>query len=546
MEQINYEPYLKDWKPPEDLVDWAYNNGGFPKEYLVYRAGWEYNPLEDRNHRAVEVTCSKCGATFTAAKVDAGGCSRCYPSATFGWFNTYVTEPVISGSDTICPCCGQAAQTVHIGNMRYGIEDYCYVTQVVRVPVPGVTDRLALLEWQVVRHINKEGRTSYGKHLWTAWVVEERKLVRLKGWNRFLSAISYTPLTQKKTFLDDYGKYEKMYPFEESVLYGTTGENCKLDRYIKQDGLSLVAYLSIWRKKPALENLIMQGCGMLVEELIHEEQHHGTYERNKGIPKLKCIDWKEKKPHRMLHLSKEEFRKYGTELTAADLHLIGSVRGKGIPLDFDTQLKTLKKYSRYTVERILEEQPAELFWKIMKYSTLAGNDYITLRDYWRMAQTLDMDLDEDLVRWPKDLKKAHDRVTKEYAKRKTQIQAECFTKRLAELSPLSWHCDGILIRPCASQQEMKDEGKMLHHCVARYAEDHAMGKTAIFLIRLECEPDKPFFTLEWDEKKQRVVQNRGNHNCARTPEVEAFEGKWLQWIKENAVKPASEKRRKCA
>lgn len=546
MEQINYEPYLQCQKPPEDLVEWTIKNGGLRKEYLIYKAVWKFDSLEKRNCRAVEVTCTKCGETFITDRVEAGGCGHNYPPAKFGWWNQLLSENVISGYTTKCPCCRADAKTLHIGEFANRIDEHSYVSQVVRLQIPGKQDRLVLLEWQVSRYINKEGHSEYGTWLWSAWVVEERKVVRLKGWQRYLSSLSYTLITQKKTFLDDYGKCELMYPFEESVLYGTTGENCKLDRFIAQDGMSLVAYLAIWRKKPTLENLIMQGCGKLVEELIHEGQYTYSYERSKGIPVMKDIDWKQKKPHMMLHISKEEFRQYGSELTSADIHNIANVTKAGIQLKLSHHLPLLRKSSRYEVEHILQEQPAELFFKILQYTSQRGKDYISLRDYWRMAATLDMDLDNDQVRWPRDLKAAHDYASKAYNRKKTKILKAEFEKRREQLAPLSWNCDGLLIRPCATQEEMINEGKQLHHCVARYAEDHAMGKTAIFLIRQESEPDKPFFTLEWDEKNCRVVQNRGNYNCARTQEVEAFERKWLGWVANRDVKVEIVFRRKSA
>lgn len=551
MEQINYEKYLEALTPPKDLVEWTIKHNGFPKEYLIYKAGWQYNPLEERNEPAVEVVCTCCGKKFIAQKVDTGGCHHCYPTAPFGWFNPMLTEATGSGSDTKCPACGANAESVHIGRCGYGIDKYSFVTQLVRIPVPGVTDRLALIEWRIGQHIEKDGKKSYGQVLWEAYVVEERKVVRLKNWQRMMSTIYLTGITQKRSFLDDYGEMMRMYPFEESVLYGTTAENCKIDRFIKQGGRYLVAYLAVWRKKPNMENLIMQGCTRLVDELIEEDQHHGTYSRNKGIPGLRDINWKEKQPHRMLNLSKEEFREYGKKINAKDYHRINIVRGVGIPLNIGKQLPILRRHGEWEIEHIIEEQPLELFWKILQYiddhRISPGRDYHTLRDYWSMAQVLGEDLTNARVRWPKDLKAAHDRVTAAYNKRKTQINKQRFVDRLAQLERFAWSCDGILIRPCATQEEMKREGKLLNHCVARYAEDHAAGKTAIFFIRQESDPDKPFYTLEWDELNCRVKQNRGKWNCAKTPEVEEFEKKWVAWATEQtALLLAGTTRRKSA
>ena len=67
--------------------------------------------------------------------------------------------------------------------------------------------------------------------------------------------------------------------------------------------------------------------------------------------------------------------------------------------------------------------------------------------------------------------------------------------------------------------------------MATYAKGHVEGKTAILFIRQIAEPDKPFFTLEFDEKAKEVRQNRGLRNCDRTPEVKAFEKAWLSYVR---------------
>ena len=71
-----------------------------------------------------------------------------------------------------------------------------------------------------------------------------------------------------------------------------------------------------------------------------------------------------------------------------------------------------------------------------------------------------------------------------------------------------------------------------------YAKDHANGKTAIFFVRRAKEPKKSYYTLELDEGKLTVRQNRGRRNCARTKEVEEFEAVWLAWIRAGAPRDA--------
>lgn len=71
-----------------------------------------------------------------------------------------------------------------------------------------------------------------------------------------------------------------------------------------------------------------------------------------------------------------------------------------------------------------------------------------------------------------------------------------------------------------------------------YAKDHANGKTAIFFVRRVKESGNSYFTLELDEGKLTVRQNRGRRNCARTKEVEAFEAIWLAWLRTGAPRDA--------
>lgn len=529
-ETIDYAP-LVPREPPEGLTQWVLQQGCLQKEYLIYKAGWEYVPLEERNRPAVEVTCSACRRTFTAEKIDAGGCSRGYASAPFGWMNPISGDGVISGDRTMCPCCEEEAETVHVSAVPRRMSESAYTAVISRLSVPGKADRLIISDWMTTRDITKRGESSFRHRLWTAWVVEERKIVRLLGYHKCFTTITTCGLEQRKTFLDDFDEYQLLYPWDPASLEGTTAENCKLDRYIEAGGKQLISYLALWRKRPAVENLLMQGCGRLVVELIGRDHWRGGNGRSKGIPKLACVNWKEKKPHRMLRMSKEEFRQWGKGISAEGFELLGWARRKGLELQMPSGLLQLQKIGKYRADEILEAAGVGDFWRTVKYLDRNGGDFHSLRDYWRMAGELDMDLTNDQVRWPKDLSTAHDRVMKRYQAHKNELLEQSFTERRAELEKFAWHSDGILIRPCASNDELKQEGKLLRHCVASYAERHAEGKTAIFFIRRETEPDKPWYTLELDEKNLVVRQNRGKCNCAKTPEVQAFEDKWLDWVR---------------
>ena len=547
MEQIDYEPLLPK-APPVDLVQWVLEQEFFQEEYLIYKAGRVYEPLEDRMRPAVEVVCTNCGNSFFAEKVDAGGCSAGYAPAPFGWYHHETSESVISGSLTLCPICGCEVKVMHVGSIPRGIEKGAWITMMSRLPVEGYKDRFVLTEWLVKRRIEKSGESRYTTYPYSAWVVEEKKVVRLMGYMKTIGGATslFNKWEQRKTFNDVYGTVSICYPWDKSILEGTTAENCKLDLYQDAGGKRLVSYLALWRKRPTVENLLVQGCGRFLAELIDKEKSSGM-DRG-GIPKLSEVNWKEKRPAQMLGLNKEEFRHMRRMgWNAEDLERYRLVKKAGLYVKLPEGMELLKTRPAYDINLVLEEAPRTDFWRTIRYLNRQKSDWRTLRDYRRMAVEDGRDLTDNLVCWPRNLAASHQRQIAEReairnrkeAEKRAKEQAERkekFRERLVVLEELSFQRGGLLIRPCTDEAELIQEGKSLHHCVASYAKDHASGKTAILFIRKVEEPDQPFFTLEFDEKRQIVRQNRGLRNCDRTPEVTAFEKAWLDWLKKGNPK----------
>ena len=259
------------------------------------------------------------------------------------------------------------------------------------------------------------------------------------------------------------------------------------------------------------------------------------------------INWEERRPAQMLRLTKEELRmaqgqdwdvwawdlfvsakEYGEVLAEEDIRAAfclgddhaAELAGRG----------PVAKSLRYLLGQCEavgvepEDEDPEPFIP----------DVQTLLDYWDMARTLGRNLNDPQVRFPKNLLDAHDRASELVEQRKVDALASQFRFRRRLLKKYSFAADGLLIRPSASQRELTEEGNALHHCVGTYGKKHAEGKTAIFFIRRASQPRESYYTLELDEKKLEVRQNRGKLNCARTPEVRAFEEKWLAWVRAGA------------
>ena len=161
-------------------------------------------------------------------------------------------------------------------------------------------------------------------------------------------------------------------------------------------------------------------------------------------------------------------------------------------------------------------------------------DEIMLTDYWSMMMEGFDILRDPALMWPDRLKREHDRVAARQKKEANRKLDAAILRQAEKLERFSLTLDGITIRPARSAGELEAEGKCLHHCVGGYAERVSKGETFIFFIRREAEPDMSWYTLNLDKDLKTVIQNRGNRNCARTEEIEAFEKTWLEWVRAGA------------
>lgn len=218
---------------------------------------------------------------------------------------------------------------------------------------------------------------------------------------------------------------------------------------------------------------------------------------------------------------------------ARDLRIIKHAEQKEVRLtvdDFKTLQLTHDEGYYDFFDKFLDAMKYTTLHKLKKY--LVKQQIHHTKDYFdftRWLLEMGYDMRNEFNLYPKNFEKAHDDKSKEYVKFKDKRAKEDikrFNKLLKKLrkdtsdvDAMNLRIDGMFIRLPAQLDELKKEGEILHHCVGTYVEDVAKGKTMIFFIRQESDPDKPFFTLEW---KGRVVQCRGYSNCDMTPEVKAF------------------------
>lgn len=184
----------------------------------------------------------------------------------------------------------------------------------------------------------------------------------------------------------------------------------------------------------------------------------------------------------------------------------------------------------------------------MRYKDI-GHDWL---DYISWCARLEYNMQDKYVLLPPDLKKAHDRVMKEYQINEDKLER----KRLAEMeqqlkkirkeskdfTAMEMKTEKLMIVIPKSLEEIKAEGRILHHCVGTYVERVAKGETMILFVRKVDKPKEPYFTLEY--RSGKIVQCRGKNNCSMTKEVQAFVQAFEKKAKGTVDKNKTKKRRK--
>jgi hypothetical protein len=517
-------------EPPEGMFEKITSDPDFLIGALVCQKARIANPLTGMKEEKVKVTCSHCKEVFYADEI--------VPRCSFGYARgvQFGEVSMSYGEKIACPSCGGIGRVENTSHFYGDIKEIVRKKQFAAHAIEG---RLILAEWIFRKVVNRRAEMSYETCIRIAYVLEHKKM------NLFQQV--WKGLEKRGNCYDNSGEVETIFGLTSQLLEGTTAENSKLDVYMKGRGPKYpISYLRLWQKKPNIENLIMQGCGQLVGDMMNiatERANRGRYYGadfsvdHRPLPRIAEINWNEVRPSRMLGLSVEEFRLcVHTRWTGRFLMSYRALKEKGVNLT-EEDIKLCQQMKMDEFEKIVKyEMPTMktvryLLRQKKKYPKDRSTDVASLRDYWEMAAKAELDISLASVKWPQRLQSAHDQAILLQKFKEEERLIPKFQSRFVQLMELAWEKNGIFIRPAETQSELKREGEYLHHCVAGYAERHANGGTAIFFIRRSGEPEVPWYTLELDEKNLTVRQNRGKHNCARTEEITEFENLWLEEIK---------------
>lgn len=557
--------------PPEGLL--AFASKHLDTEGLVYECFWAQDTSPDgvlvksKKYRAVMVSCSECGQS-TEMQYAPPERAYCGGNPVYGFFAPVCqgVEAVRHGDNALCPRCGAPVKVMLASRIGHGEEVTAEANVMSASLLPGEHGKrpLVLTGWNIRRLVNRNGRGRYAIRPWEAYVFEEKSAAKLVWWKKaYGGTAGYFHVWDAKPrqpvdWHETWGQDKAVFGLTAELVEASCLHNSKFDQYMRPEWRSAwkspVPYLRLYQIYPQVENLVVQGCAHILDSLLTKALRGGWRDSNcRGFPVLHDIDWQQTRPAQMLGLTKAEFQLM-KEQCWDTYHWEIFVKAKAVG-DRMTQddIESLHQYGGEDVERIIGRAPVgkTMRYLLKQYMELAAandpyNEYDDvyvddeftgaeyLADYWDMAREAGWDLTAPEIKWPKNLLQAHDRAMAARDAKKNEALRSNFAERFQFLGKWAYASGELMILPAANQAQLTREGKRLNHCVSGYGKSHAIGKTAIFFIRQVADPYKPFYTLELDEQKLEVRQNRGKGNCARTPEVTTFEHEWIAWVRRGA------------
>lgn len=525
----------------------------YKRASLHYSVEWTLDELfenacgiKQESHWGSDCYCTACTARFTAGWLDGGMVLREFDDGNTldGWCDGQDPETVLyrDGDTGVCPLCGTTCQVVKTTSLSRGRKFKAQIAQLDRIGDTGV-----IIYWLAERELTPHGYRDITFKARAALAVSpDGKLRRFSHVKNYMYSEAEndqwtvrTTIRAPECLCINVGGYpalpETVYANGSPDMTGTTMEKSGIDEYFGYYGAP-GAYLYIWTKHPNVENLAR--CRLdLLAKIVYRCCEPLRYGASSPISldneHINLIDWNEVKPHKMLGLTKEQFRdiKKLSDITVKELAEFNRYK-KRWP---KTTLPEFHGYhDMYTavnwLEMITESGCYSLPRMTNYFIKQRGGDAIneTARmwfDYMRMTRAVRGEAGifeplQDVEAFPPHLREAHDRANAAFLMmqrrqgEKAELEAKNqFLELYAKYKPLEWNDGEFCIVVPKSQTDLTIEGTVLHHCVGGYGQQHLSGKP-IFFVRHYRRPERAFFTLNENlqGKRPHRIQLHGYGN----------------------------------
>lgn len=237
------------------------------------------------------------------------------------------------------------------------------------------------------------------------------------------------------------------------------------------------------------------------------------------------VDWRKKNVREIMRLSVDryaELKGKRADISPNTLKVLQLMDSKGVRISLDEAVKLSRDYSIDTYTELFGKDAVDR--ALIKYLLRCRGDTYLLWDYWRMCKGMHIDLTDEMARFPRNIREAHDRLADIRdaemirARNVTQTKAaednqSKLDGRLPDLEKKYYFsANGLILRPARDLKELINEGNALRHCVGTYIARYASGETDICFLRRAEEPEKPWRTIEISPHNGRIIQDRGYKN----------------------------------
>lgn len=167
--------------------------------------------------------------------------------------------------------------------------------------------------------------------------------------------------------------------------------------------------------------------------------------------------------------------------------------------------------------------------RVDQYEAIEATEALQLiRDYLASCRLLDMEprIDGD------SLKREHDIAARLVRHRRNEIATERMQKACANLQKYNYENNSFIIRGIRNYEDLLDEAKQQHNCVASYSSSIVQGSSLIFVMRRKTVPNRSFVTIELSPDLSTVRQKYEACNTPlRNKEATDFIDEWQRHCK---------------
>lgn len=445
------------------------------------------------NKKSDEAVCTRCGHKFKISRIPnaehngKGKCPRCHSEAVYkasGRGRNNLTEYF------------RVLLFTHRGNTVYAT-----LTEITADFKPFGKPELSKWMSAVYRFTDKE--QEYVKHHpgWCFGVEYWEHVKNIKLPKPPSSQNWYSQPRFSKTEIYEEN-LEKV--FQNSCLkYGWQPE---MFREYEFDAYDYISYIKLFLKYQSIELLSKSGFFGFVNQKVLERYGSG------------CINWRGKNLEKILKLPRRHIKNIrGRKLSFEELNTFQKLSEKQKKLPWETVAKLIETLNSHMAEEL------QKIIDITKWSIWAAEQAVYPEDwldYIDDCKKLGMDIRKNKILFPDNFNNVHMELSAKIEE-KENAENSARIKAIAKAFAIPLESENYILKIASSQTELNEESSALYHCVKKYGDKVARGKTCIFFIRKKTEPDVPFYTLEI-HPDGKFIQCRGKCNCGMTKDVEAF------------------------